>query len=103
MRRNVAEDVPSRWPPSEVCSAARTCDSASASTTASIAGATRAERPGSEIDIELQPPLGTGPVVGRVVDRADVDEVVHTVHVVGIERALAPDVAATGDRVDPVR
>src|SRR5712692_4891668 len=95
MRRNVADDVPARCPPSEPCA----CADPAASRTTRPASAASVRR-GSEVDIELQPPLRTGSVVGRIVHLAHVGEVVQAAHMGRIELALAPHPATAGDGVD---
>src|SRR5690349_622679 len=97
MRRNVAEDVPARWPPSVPCACAVPAPSRAAPVTSAIRS-----RRGSEVDIELQPPLRPGTVVGRVVHLAHVRVVVEAGDVVRVELALAPHPAEARDRVDAV-
>src|SRR5260221_7947044 len=97
IRRNVAEDVPARCPPSEPWA----CAGSAASRTARMASPASVCR-WSEIDIELQPPLRAGSVVGRIVHLTHAGEVVQAAHVVRIELALAPHPAAAGDGVDAI-
>src|SRR5258706_11278951 len=70
MRRNVAEDVPARWPPSDVCARLVPADASSPSRAAHAASRL-------EVHIELHPPLGAA-VVGRVVHRLHARELVET-------------------------
>src|SRR5262249_16687452 len=92
-RRDVADDGPGRWPPGGARARAEAATRSSAAT-----------RPAKrlQIDIELQPPLRARTVVRRVVDLGDVREVVQAADVVRVVLALAPDPAASRDRVDAV-
>src|SRR5262245_33815369 len=105
MRRNVADDVPARWPPSEPCACAPAPAHAS-STAAAVARAVhRAVRDIEsplEVHIELKPPLRPGSVVRRIAHLRDVHEIVHPADVRGIELAMTPDAAPAGDRIDAV-
>src|SRR4051812_45246760 len=96
MRRNVAEDVPALWPPSEPWAWAVIATN----NAASVRKPVRVSRAGlgvhrnrptlapgirrSEVDIELQPPLRARAVVRRVVDLGDVREIVQAADVVGV-------------------
>src|SRR5262245_5563119 len=95
MRRNVADDVPARCPPSVTCAPA----SPHAHSTPSASSAP----PGSlEVHIELEPPLAAGAVVGRIVHLAHAHVVVDVGHVRRVVLARAEDAAAAGDPVHAV-
>ena len=55
-----------------------------------------------EVQIERELPLGADAIVRGVVQRTHPQVVVHAAHVRRVEDALAPDIAATGDRIDTV-
>src|SRR5262245_60425923 len=100
MRRNVPDDVPARWPPSEPCARAT---EASSSPPAKAMARRAASLPDRllEIDIELRPPHAVA-VVRGVVDRAHVLELVEAGEVTRVGLAVAPAQPAAGERVHDV-
>src|SRR5262245_57232390 len=98
MRRNVADEVPSRWLPNPPCARAELC----AITRARHAAASAERRTELEVHIELEPPCRAAAVVRRIVDQAGLHVIVEAVDVVRIEGAFAPHVALAGDRIDAI-
>src|SRR5262249_27156553 len=101
MRRNVADDVPARCPPSEPCACAApgTPTPAAAQPMATSA----ASRPGRllQVHIELHPPLASA-VVRRVRNRAHAREVVEAREIAGVVLAVAPRQPLAVERIHDV-
>src|SRR5580765_4866800 len=112
MRRNVADDVPARWPPSEACANAVAGASNATSVTSMANRANgrrgpdraRARRAGRmlEVRIKLQLPLRAGSIVGRVIHLAHLGVVGEPADVVRVVLPLPPDAAEAGDRIDAI-
>src|SRR5580765_499893 len=108
IRRNVADDVPARWPPSEpwACAARGASAPASRITSAPASPPRRraAHRAGvrrSEIDIELCLPHAVA-VVRGVVDRAHAREVVEAGEVARVVLAVTPARAQAAESVHDI-